>query len=240
MKVAIVTGGTRGIGRSVSIELHKEGYKVVALYQGNRAAAQSLTDEYPDIKVQTCDVSKEKDVSKIIKTIYETYGRIDCLINNAGITRDGYFLMMSTEKWETVLNVNILGAVNTSKSVLRYMKIKKNGGKIVNISSTSGVAGQIGQANYSATKGAIVSLTKSLAKEFAADNINVNCVSPGFINTDMTSNLKNKAAIIENLIPLQRFGDPQEVAWLVAFLSSDKANYITGKNFVIDGGMIND
>ncbi|MBL3715342.1 SDR family oxidoreductase [Lactococcus garvieae] len=240
MKVAIVTGGTRGIGRSISIELYKEGYKVIAIYQGNKAAAQSLADEYPDIDVQTCDISREKDVSKIIKTIYETYGRIDCLINNAGITRDGYFLMMSTEKWGTVLNVNILGAVNISKSVLRYMKVKKNGGKVVNISSTSGVTGQIGQANYSATKGAIISLTKSWAKEFAADNINVNCVSPGFINTDMTSNLKNKAEIIENLIPLQRFGDPQEVAWLVAFLSSDKANYITGKNFVIDGGMIND
>jgi CylG protein len=240
VKVAIVTGGTRGIGRAISIELSKEGYKVIAIYQGNDTAAQSLVDDYPSIDIQKCDISDEKLIEKTIKSIFETYGQIDCLVNNAGITKDGYFLMMSSEKWENIININILGMVNVSKAVLRYMKIKKNGGKIINISSTSGVAGQVGQTNYSATKGAIISLSKSLAKEFAPDNINVNCVSPGFIDTDMTSGIKNKQQIMENLIPLHRFGKPEEVAWLVAFLSSEKSNYITGKNFVIDGGMIND
>ncbi|AYG02059.1 3-oxoacyl-ACP reductase FabG [Lactococcus allomyrinae] len=240
MKIVIVTGGTRGIGRAISLEFFKEGYKVIAIYQGNERAAQDLKEEFPNIEIEKCDISDEKEVSILVNKIYKRHGKIDCLVNNAGITRDGYFLMMSNEKWNSLLNVNLTGTFNVSRAVLRFMKVKKLGGKIINISSTSGVAGQIGQTNYAASKGAIISLTKSLAKEFASDKINVNCVSPGFIETDMTASLKNKEMISETLIPLQRFGQVEEVAYLVTFLASEKANYITGKNFVIDGGMIND
>jgi len=239
-KVAIVTGGTRGIGRSISIELYEEGWKVISFYQKNKTHALDLKDSIPEIEIIQCDISDEISVNAAVKEIYNTYGRIDCLVNNAGVTQDGYFLMMSRQKWQDVININLLGTVNVSKSVLRFMKLKKEGGKVINISSTSGVAGQIGQANYAATKGALISLTKSLAKEVAGEGITVNCVSPGFIETEMTKNLKEKDKIIENFIPLKRFGKPNEVAALVSFLASDKANYITGKNFVIDGGMIND
>ncbi|WP_423216319.1 3-oxoacyl-ACP reductase FabG [Streptococcus equinus] len=240
MKVAIVTGGTRGIGAAISRELHKEGYQVIAIYAGNDACAMALKEELPGLEVHKCDVSDAKAVQKLVNTIFRTYGRIDCLVNNAGIIRDGYFLMMSDEKWHDVLNINLMGLVNMTKAVLRIMKAKHIQGKVVNISSTSGVAGQVGQANYSASKGAIIAVTKTLAKEFAKDRITVNCVSPGFIETDMTSELRNKAEIEEHIIPLGRFGKAEEVAWAVAFLVSDKANYITGKNLVIDGGMIND
>lgn len=240
MKVAIVTGGTRGIGKAISTELHKEGYQVLAIYAGNDAKANALKEELPGLETYKCDVSDAKAVQKLVTTIFRQYGHIDCLVNNAGIIRDGYFLMMSEEKWQEVLNINLMGLVNMTKAVLRIMKAKHIHGKVVNISSTSGVAGQVGQANYSASKGAIIAVTKTLAKEFAKDNITVNCVSPGFIETDMTSELQNKDEIAEHLIPLGRFGRPEEVAWAVAFLVSDKANYITGKNLIIDGGMIND
>ena len=240
MKVAIVTGGTRGIGKAISTELYKEGYQVIAIYAGNDGKAQALQAELPGLEAHKCDVSDSRAVQKLVTSIYRTYGRIDCLVNNAGIIRDGYFLMMSEEKWHDVLNINLMGLVNMTKAVLRIMKSKHIHGKVVNISSTSGVAGQVGQANYSASKGAIIAVTKTLAKEFAKDQITVNCVSPGFIETDMTSELRNKEEIENHIIPLGRFGKPEEVAWAVAFLVSEKANYITGKNLVIDGGMIND
>lgn len=240
MKVAIVTGGTRGIGKSISEELLEGGYKVVALYASNHKEANELRTLHPEIDVEQCDITDPKGCQKLVTKIFKQYGSIDCLINNAGIIKDGYFLMMSENKWREVIDVNILGLVNMSKNVLRIMKSKRIKGKIINLSSTSGITGQIGQANYAATKGAIISITKTLAKEFAADGINVNCVSPGFISTDMTKELPGKEDVIENYIPLKRFGEPEEVAYLVAFLASEKANYITGKNLVIDGGMIND
>lgn len=240
MKVAVVTGGTRGIGKAISTELMKSGYKVIAIYASNHKEANELKCLYPMIDVEQCDISNSKESQGLISKIFNQYGSIDCLVNNAGIIRDGYFLMMSENKWREVIDVNILGLVNMSKSVLRLMKAKRIKGKVINLSSTSGVTGQIGQANYAATKGAIISITKTLAKEFASDGINVNCVSPGFIETDMTKDLSRREDIIENYIPLKRFGEPEEVAYLVAFLASEKANYITGKNIVIDGGMVND
>lgn len=240
MKVAIVTGGTRGIGKAISEELLEEGYKVVAIYASNHKEADGLRTSHPEIDVEQCDITDPKECQKIVTKIFKQYGSIDCLINNAGIIKDGYFLMMSENKWREVIDVNILGLVNMSKNVLRIMKSKRIKGKIINLSSTSGITGQIGQANYAATKGAIISITKTLAKEFASDGININCVSPGFISTDMTKELTGKEDVIENYIPLKRFGEPEEVAYLVAFLASEKANYITGKNLVIDGGMIND
>ncbi|HFE8975831.1 TPA: 3-oxoacyl-ACP reductase FabG [Streptococcus agalactiae] len=240
MKVAIVTGGTRGIGRAITKELYKEGYRVIAIYNSNDAKARALQEELPKLDVYKCNISDAKAVQKLVTKIFREYGGIDCLVNNAGIVRDGFFLMMSKEKWMDVININIMGLVNMSKAVLKIMKAKRIQGKVINISSTSGIAGQIGQANYSATKGAIISITKTLAKEFASDGITINCVSPGFIETDMTNELQNKEELKEHLIPLKRFGQPEEVAWLVSFLASEKANYITGKNIVIDGGMIND
>lgn len=240
MKIAIVTGGTRGLGKAISIELFHEGFKVFALYTSNEEAAHKLHTDFPDIEVVNCNVSDPQAVQKTISSIYKEYGNVDCLVNNAGIIRDGYFLMMSESKWREVIDVNIMGLVNVTKAVIRIMKVNKKPGKVINISSTSGVAGQIGQVNYSATKGAIIAITKTLAKEYAADNITVNCVSPGFIESDMTKQLSNKEDIVNNLIPLKRFGKPEEVGYLVSFLASQKANYITGKNFVIDGGMIND
>ena len=240
MKVAIVTGGTRGIGKSITTELYHEGYQVIAVYSSNDAAALELQEQLPGLEISKCDISDSRAVQKLVTKIFRMYGRIDCLVNNAGIIKDGYFLMMSEEKWMDVVNINLMGLVNMTKAVLKIMKAKRIQGKVINISSTSGVAGQVGQANYSATKGTIVSITKTLAKEFAPDQINVNCVSPGFIETDMTNELRNKEEIKEHIIPLRRFGRPEEVAWTVVFLASEKANYITGKNFVIDGGMIND
>jgi cylG protein len=240
MKVAIVTGGTRGIGRAVSEELMQGGYKVIAIYSSNTKDANEMKTSYPAIDIEQCDISDPKSSQQMVNAIFRRYGSIDCLVNNAGIVRDGYFLMMSEKKWREVIDVNILGVVNMSKNVMRIMKLKQTKGKIVNLSSVSGVAGQIGQANYAATKGAVISITKTLAKEFAPDGINVNCVSPGFIETDMTKELLSKEDNIENQIPLRRFGKPKEVAFLVGFLVSEKADYITGKNIVIDGGLIND
>ena len=198
MKVAIVTGGTRGIGRAVSEELMQGGYKVIAIYSSNTKDANEMKTSYPAIDIEQCDISDPKSSQQMVNAIFRRYGSIDCLVNNAGIVRDGYFLMMSEKKWREVIDVNILGVVNMSKNVMRIMKLKQTKGKIVNLSSVSGVAGQIGQANYAATKGAVISITKTLAKEFAPDGINVNCVSPGFVETDMTKELLCKEDNIEN------------------------------------------
>lgn len=239
MTLAIVTGGTRGIGKAICLELVRTYDTVIAIYHKDEQSSFLLEKESENIQTKRCNVSSAAEVSKLIREIYEEYGVIHCLVNNAGITQDGYFLMMSKEKWDAVLNINLMGAVNLCKEVLRIMKKEKKGGAIINVSSTSGVTGQIGQTNYSTSKGALIAFSKSLSKEFAKDNITINCVSPGFIETDMTIKL-DKERIQKDLIPLGRFGKPEEVAFLVEFLSSNKSRYITGKNFVIDGGMIND
>lgn len=239
-KVAIVTGGTRGIGKAISLSLVKQDYTVYAIYSSNTKKATEFGQSNPDIKVIQLDIKDDKAVRKTIQKIHANKGHINVLVNNAGIVNDGYFLMMSSDKWRSVLDVNLNGTFNILKNVLMYMKLDAKGGAIVNISSTSGIAGQIGQANYSASKGAIISLTKTLAKEFAEDNIRINAVSPGFIETEMTSAIKGKEDIMNTLIPLKRFGTAEEVADVVSFLLSNKASYITGKNITVDGGMIND
>lgn len=238
-KVIIVTGGTRGIGRATSLELAELGYTVFALYNGNRQAAADLEKIHDRIHSFKVDVSDERAVKSFFRERIDSQYMLLGVVNNAGITNDGYFLMMSDEKWQSVMDINLGGTVRVLKQALRRMKLQGVGGSIVNVSSTSGVSGQVGQANYSASKGAIIALTKSLSKEFGSDGIRINAVSPGFINTDMTSGLKHKSKF-EDLIPLQRFGNPEEVAGVIGFLISDKSTYITGKNIIVDGGMIND
>lgn len=239
MEVAIVTGGIRGIGKAISICLHEKGYKVYSFFNNSFEKAKILEEEYPNIFTIQLDIKNYKDTKKVIKDIYSVEGQIDYLVNNAGIIKDGYFLMMSENKWDTVLETNLKGTVNVSKEVLKYMKLKKKGA-VVNLASTSGISGQAGQANYSASKGAIISLTKTLSKEFANDNIRINSVSPGFIETEMLKALPDKEKLRNELIPMKRFGKPYEVANVVEFLLSTNASYITGKNISIDGGMIND
>ncbi|MGE8025025.1 3-oxoacyl-ACP reductase FabG [Staphylococcus pasteuri] len=239
MEIALVTGGVKGIGKSVSIKLQEKGYKVYATYNKSINKANELESKYLNIKTIQLDITDNKEVQNVIKKIYTLEGKIDCLVNNAGTINDGYFLMMSNNKWNNVINTNLNGTFNVLKTTLKYMKVKKSG-RVVNISSTSGVSGQVGQANYSASKGAIITLTKTLAKELAGDNIRINSVSPGFIETEMTSKLPNKEILKEEYIPMKRFGKTEEVANVVEFLLSENSSYITGKNISIDGGMIHD
>lgn len=239
MEVAIVTGGVRGIGKAISICLHEKGCKVYSLFNHSVEMAKTLEEKFPNLRTIQLDIKNSEDTKKVIKNIYSTEGHIDYLVNNAGVIKDGYFLMMSEDKWNSVFETNLKGTFNVSKVVLKYMKLKKKG-SIVNLASTSGITGQSGQANYSASKGAIISLTKTLSKEFVNDNIRINSVSPGFIETEMLRLLPDKEKLKNEIIPMKRFGKPHEVANVVEFLLSDKASYITGKNISIDGGMIND
>lgn len=237
-EVIIVTGGTKGIGKATSENLSNSGYNVIAIYANDDDNAKEFLKLNKNINVVNLDVTNFFDVNKFIENIENSKMKIVGLVNSAGVIDDGYFLMMSNNKWNNVINVNLNGTFNMCKLVLRHMRINKiSKGSIVNLSSTSGISGQIGQANYSASKGAIISLSKTLSKEMAPYNIRVNSVSPGFIESTMTSNLKNKKDL-QKLIPMMRFGKTEEVANLIEFLIGDKSSYITGKNITIDGGML--
>lgn len=234
-KTIIVTGGTRGIGRAISEELLLSGFEVIATYQKKEPEFFNKK-----LKVIQCDNTKLEEVKNILSYCKNNELNVCGLVNNAGIINDGYMLMMSETKFKEVLENNILGTFNITKAIINLFRMKKISGKIVNISSTSGIAGQKGQINYSSSKAALIGFTKTLAKEMAENNILVNAVSPGFIETDMTKKIKNKDKISKDYIPLGRFGRPEEVAKLVRFLISEDNTYITGKNITIDGGMIND
>lgn len=236
-EVVMVVGGTKGIGKATSIALASSGYNVLSIYAHDDRSAEKFSEEHENINVFNLDITKPDEISEFIDFLENSKKRIVGLVNSAGIVNDGYFLMMSKEKWSNVLRVNLDGTFNLNKMVLRHMRINKISGSVVNLASTSGITGQVGQANYSASKGAIISLSKTLSKEMAPYSIRVNSVSPGFIETGMTYNLKNKKNI-NKLIPMGRFGTPEEVASVIEFLISDKSSYITGKNIVIDGGMI--
>jgi 3-oxoacyl-[acyl-carrier protein] reductase len=241
-KVAVITGGGRGIGRAIAVVFLNYGAKVVIADKAFPDDFEAFANEYRSkgmtVDARILDITNFDETSKIFGDIAKEHGRIDILINNAGITRDKLMLRMSEEDWDLVLNVNLKGAFNATKAVIRIMAGQKYG-KIVNISSVVGLIGNAGQANYSASKSGMLGLTKSTAKEFASRNINVNAVAPGFVETEMTHVLteEQRKAFLE-VIPMKRGCKPEEVAEVVAFLSSDKSGYITGQVITVDGGMV--
>lgn len=240
--IALVTGASSGIGQAITIDLAKNGVKVLINYCRNEKGAletlKMVEENGGSGEVIQCDVADSVAVNKMFLYIKKTYKTIDILVNNSGITRDGYLLMMSEENFVNVMATNLGGCFNCTQGALRLMCAAKQGGAIVNIASTSGVVGQEGQANYSASKGAIISFTKTTAKEYAKNGIRVNVVAPGFIETRMTQ--KSEKLLKEKYmeyIPMGRFGQPEEIAEVVSFLASSKASYITGKCIVVDGGL---
>ena len=241
-KVALVTGAARGIGKQIAITLAKEGYNIALNYRTNTDSIVELKNQIEGFGVECLlvqgDVSVFEDTEKIANETFEKFGRIDVLVNNAGITKDMLLLRMKPEDFMNVIDVNLVGTYNMTKNVSGYM-MKAREGRIINVSSVVGISGNAGQSNYSASKAGIIGFTKSLAKELASRNILVNAVAPGFIETDMTKVLKDevKEKIAEQ-IPLRREGKAEEVANVVKFLASDDSSYITGQVINIDGGML--
>ena len=240
-KTAVVTGGSRGLGRAVCLELAKGGANVVFCYAGNEAAARETVSGCEALGAKAldvqCDVAKADEVKALMDAAVKEFGRIDILVNNAGITRDGLLMMMKEEDFDAVIAANLKGTFLCMKAVSRIM-MKQRYGRIVNLSSVVGLRGNAGQVNYAASKAGVVGMTKSLAKELASRGVTVNAVAPGFIATDMTAAMTDaaKEATLAS-IPLQRLGAPEDVAHAVAFLASDEAAYITGQVLCVDGGM---
>lgn len=238
-KVALVTGGSRGIGRACALELGKAGYDVVINYAGNAEAAAKTVEDIKALGVNAeaykFDVSNKEEVDNAIAEIIEKYGRIDVLVNNAGITRDDLFIRMNEDKWTAVINTNLNSAYYVSKPVVKLM-MKQRSGSIVSTTSVVGLYGNPGQANYSAAKAGLVGFTKSLAKELGVRGIRVNAVAPGFIATDMTKDLGNTDEYMK-MIPLKRMGQAEDIAKAVKFLAVD-TDYVTGQVLQVDGGLI--
>ena len=240
-KIALVTGGTRGIGREIALRLAKEGANLAITYTSKEEQALDVVNEIKNHGVNAiavkANVINNDDVLNMVKTVEEELGTIDILVNNAGITKDNLIIRMTEEDWDSVIDVNLKGVFLSTKAVARAM-MKKRYGKIINISSVVGVNGNAGQGNYSASKAGVIGFTKSMAKELASRGIRVNAIAPGFIETEMTSVLKEevKDAMIKN-IPLCSFGKPKDIANLVAFLASEESDYITGQVIKVDGGM---
>ena len=240
-KIAVVTGASRGIGRAIAKELALKGAFVIVNYNGSKQAADETVNEITQaggkaVGVQ-CNVADAAECEAFINNIISEYGRIDILVNNAGITRDNLLMKMSEEEFDAVIDTNLKGAFNCIKHVSRQM-LKQKGGRIINISSVSGVMGNAGQANYCASKAGVIGLTKSVAREIGSRGITVNAIAPGFIDTEMTAVLPDdvKKAMGEQ-IPLKRFGTTEDVAQAAVFLASDRAAYITGQVLCVDGGM---
>lgn len=237
-KLAIVTGASRGIGKACAIELAKAGYDIAVNYAGNVDAANKTVEELKALGVDAAafkfDVSNKEEAAKGVDEILAKFGRIDVLVNNAGITRDGLFMRMSPENWDAVINTNLSSAFYVTQPVVKVM-MKQRSGAIVNMSSVVGVSGNAGQANYSAAKAGLIGLTKTLAKELGSRNIRVNAIAPGFINTDMTKDLDTSK--FTDFIPLKRLGEPEDIAKAVKFLAVD-SDYITGQVLEVDGGLI--
>jgi len=240
-KCSVVTGASRGIGRAIALRLAQEGYNLVINYVRNQEKAQELLEELRNLGAQAvavqADTSDFQQAGKIIEAAVENFGGVYLLVNNAGVTRDGLIARMKEEDFDAVINVNLKGAFNCIRHCVPVM-MKKREGRIINISSVVGLMGNIGQANYAASKAGIIGLTKSVARELGGRNITCNAIAPGFIETDMTAVLSEqiKDKILEN-IPLKRFGQAEEVANVVAFLADEKSSYITGQVINVDGGM---
>ncbi len=239
-KVAAVTGGQRGIGKAICEKLAENGADIAIIDMCDESAAQETVAliEAKGVKARAyrCDVTDGASVKETFKAILADFGTVDILVNNAGITKDKLAMMMSEDDFEKVLDVNLSGAFRASKEVIPVM-LKKHSGKIINISSISGIIGNAGQVNYSASKAGLIGMTKSLARELASRNITCNAVAPGFVETDMTKNLPDGGKALSQSIPLRRFAKPEEIAGLVAFLASPAADYITGEVIRIDGGL---
>ncbi len=240
-KVAVVTGASRGIGRAIAMELAKQGAFVIINYNGSEASAKevlkAIQSENGQGAIYQCNVSDYQSCDTFFKEVIKTYGRVDVLVNNAGITRDGLIMRMSEEDFDQVMDTNLKGTFHCIKFVTRQM-MKQRSGRIINISSVSGVLGNAGQANYSASKAGVIGLTKATAREIASRGITVNAIAPGFIETEMTKVLSDevKAAAVKQ-IPLGAFGQVEDIANMVTYLASDKAKYITGQVIHVDGGM---
>ena len=241
-KCAVVTGASRGIGRAIALQLASEGAKVVVNYSGSEQKALEVVEEIKNnggeaIAVQA-NVAESDSVQNLMKTAIDTYGSIDILVNNAGITRDNLLMRMKENEWDDVIDTNLKGVFLCTKAVTRQM-MKQRAGRIINISSIVGVAGNAGQANYVAAKAGVIGLTKTTAQELASRNILVNAIAPGFITTEMTEALPEeiKETMLKQ-IPLAKLGQPEDIAKAVVFFASDNANYITGQTLQIDGGMV--
>lgn len=241
-KVAVVTGASKGIGRAIAEDFAANGAAVVINYNASAGAAEEVVTGITSsggraIAVQA-DVSDFEAAQALIKTALDAYGQIDILVNNAGTTRDTLLLMMKEEQWDVVLDTNLKSVFNCCKAAARPMLRRKQGGRMINISSVSGIVGQPGQANYAASKAGIIGFTKSLAKELGSRGITVNAVAPGFVLTDLTADLaEDLVQKTLEFIPLGRWGEVAEIASLVTFLASDKASYITGEVIQVDGGI---
>ena len=240
-KVALVTGAGRGIGRAVALKLAENGAKVIVNYNGSEAKAMEtvkmIEDAGGEAEAVKCDVSDFTACGELAKTVIEKYGRIDILVNNAGVTRDGLIMRMSEEDYDTVLDINLKGAFNTMRHFSPNF-LKQRSGKIINISSVAGVMGNPGQANYCASKAGLIGLTKSVARELASRGVCVNAVAPGFIETDMTDAMSDKAKeTVIGSIPMKKTGKAKDIAEAVAFLADEASDYITGQVLCVDGGM---
>lgn len=236
-KTAVVTGGSRGIGKAISIAFAQQGANVAIVYAGNDQAAKITEAEIKalgcECRIYKCNVADMTECEATVKAVIEEFGKIDILVNNAGITRDKLVLQMNEDDFDDVLDINLKGAFNMIKQCYRTF-MKNRAGKIINLTSVSGLMGNAGQANYSASKAGIIGLTKSIAKELAGRNICCNAIAPGFVETDMTESFKENQNILE-AIPLKRMGKPEEVAALAVFLA--QADYVTGEVIRIDGGL---
>lgn len=238
-KTALVTGASRGIGRAIALRLAEDGANVAVIYAGSAGKAEAVVNEITALgvnaKAYRCNVADSAAVNETVKAVTNDLDKIDILVNNAGITRDGLMLRMKDEDFDAVLDTNLKGAFNMIRACYSGF-IRKKSGRIINISSVSGIMGNAGQANYSASKAGVIGLTKSVARELASRGITCNAVAPGFIQTDMTENLGDNNPLL-NSIPLGRMGKPEDIAAAVAFLASDSAAYITGEVLKVDGGL---
>ncbi|MDQ0229075.1 3-oxoacyl-[acyl-carrier-protein] reductase [Metabacillus malikii] len=243
-EIVVVTGASQGIGRAIATEFASYPVTLILTYNRNEEKMNHLLNELEQsgqakVYAYKVNIGNEDEVKELFKTVKTKYGKVDILVNNAGITNDGYISMMSNKKWDEVIDINLRGTFMCTREAVKQMMSKKSGA-VINISSTSGVFGSKAQTNYAAAKGGMISFTKSLALELADYNIRANVVAPGFIDTSMTKSLpKDMVADVLKMIPMKRFGKPEEVAGIVTFLASQKASYITGKTFTVDGGLIN-